>query len=169
MSRATSEAFAAGAEAVVVIGADCPELDAALVERAFDSLRDHPLVFGPAKDGGYYLVGLRAALPHCSRASLGAPATCWRPPSRKRGKLGVEPFLLPELSDVDEPADLEVWEKARCASRTCPSLFPTLNEAEHLPLTLKHAAGSEPLEIIVADGGSRDETLRIAQSHGATW
>ena len=63
MGRATKDAFEAGAQAVVVIGADCPDLNAAVVGRAFDSLRAHPLVFGPAKDGGYYLIGLHAAQP----------------------------------------------------------------------------------------------------------
>jgi rSAM/selenodomain-associated transferase 2/rSAM/selenodomain-associated transferase 1 len=167
MLRATNEAFAAGIGAVVVIGADCPEFEVAQVERAFDSLRTHPLVFGPATDGGYYLVGLREATPSLFEGITWGTSSVLETSAANARKMGVEPFLLPELSDVDELADLEVWEKARCASRSVSVIIPTLNEAAHLPLTLKHARACEPLEIIVADGGSRDETLRIAQSHGA--
>ncbi len=167
MLRATNEAFAAGMDAVVVIGADCPELDAAQVERAFDSLRTHPLVLGPATDGGYYLVGLRRPLPGLFQGIAWSTRSVLADSIARAREKGIEPCLLPELSDVDEPPDLLVWERVRPVSRTVSVIIPTLNEAEHLPLTLKHAAASEPMEIIVADGGSRDDTIHIAQSHGA--
>jgi glycosyltransferase A (GT-A) superfamily protein (DUF2064 family) len=45
---------------LVVIGSDCPSLDAALLERAFRRLdTGSQAVIGPAADGGYYLLGLR--------------------------------------------------------------------------------------------------------------
>jgi rSAM/selenodomain-associated transferase 2 len=47
-------------------------------------------------------------------------------------------------------------------------VIPTLNAAEFLPGTLVAAANSEIVrEIIVADGGSHDETVAIAQQAGA--
>lgn len=168
MLRATNQAFGTGVDAVVVIGADCPELDAALIERAFDTLRSHPVVFGPAQDGGYYLVGLRRPLPALFQGIAWSTGSVLVDSIARARQLGIEPRLLQELSDVDEPADLEVWEKARQTSRTVSVVIPTLNEAEHLPLTLKKVAAGEPTEIIVADGGSHDDTLRIAQSCGAT-
>ncbi len=80
---------------------------------------------------------------------------------------GMEPALLPELSDVDEPADLEVWHEASRASRTVSVIIPTLNEAEHLETTLKQVTADRSVEVIVADGGCRDETLHIASAYGA--
>jgi hypothetical protein len=168
MLRATNEAFAAGAEAVVIIGADCPELDAALVQRAFDTLRTHPLVFGPAKDGGYYLVGLRRPLPALFHGIAWSTGSVLADSTAKARQLGCSPFFLPVLSDVDEPADLAAWEKARQASQTVSVIIPALNEGGHLALALNRAAANGSVEIIVADGGSRDDTLRVAQSHGAT-
>ena len=168
MFRASNDAFAAAAQAVVIIGADCPELDAALVERTFDSLRTHPVVFGPAKDGGYYLVGLRRPLPALFQGIAWSTGSVLADSIARARQLEIEPCLLPELADVDEPTDLAAWEKARQTSRKVSVVIPTLNEAEHLPLTLKHALAGEPMEVIVADGGSRDDTVRIAQSHGAT-
>ena len=46
---------------VVLIGSDSPDLPAAFITRAFALLRaDEDAVIGPAKDGGYYLLGMRS-------------------------------------------------------------------------------------------------------------
>ncbi len=44
---------------VAIIGADIPDITAAHVWRAFRALGNADAVFGPARDGGYWLVGLR--------------------------------------------------------------------------------------------------------------
>lgn len=44
---------------VVVIGSDIPDVTAATVARAFNALRGADAVLGPARDGGFWLVGLR--------------------------------------------------------------------------------------------------------------
>ncbi len=50
---------------VCVIGADIPGVTAARVADAFRALGSHDAVFGPAEDGGYWLVGLcRGAQAH---------------------------------------------------------------------------------------------------------
>jgi rSAM/selenodomain-associated transferase 2/rSAM/selenodomain-associated transferase 1 len=165
--RATTDAFNAGMQRVVVIGADCPDLDSTSLERAFSLLTDHPLVFGPAKDGGYYLVGLSEPRPELFRDIPWSTSQVLATSVARAQEAGAQPVLLPELSDVDQPADLETWDRARRASRTLSIIIPTLNEAAQLPETLQHARTIQPVEIIVADGGSRDDTLRIAESHGA--
>jgi uncharacterized protein len=43
---------------VVIIGSDCPAVRPAHVAAAFDALGGSQAVFGPASDGGYWLVGL---------------------------------------------------------------------------------------------------------------
>lgn len=43
----------------ILLGADCPTIDAGVVAEATERLRDHDAVAGPALDGGYYLIGLR--------------------------------------------------------------------------------------------------------------
>lgn len=48
---------------VLAVGTDCLELDGHLVTQAFAVLQDHDAVFGPAEDGGYYLVGTSSYLP----------------------------------------------------------------------------------------------------------
>ncbi|WP_420838977.1 TIGR04282 family arsenosugar biosynthesis glycosyltransferase [Aliiroseovarius subalbicans] len=44
---------------VAIIGADIPGVTSAHIARAFAALGNHDAVFGPAPDGGYWLVGLK--------------------------------------------------------------------------------------------------------------
>ncbi|PCH95704.1 MAG: hypothetical protein COB84_05800 [Rhodobacteraceae bacterium] len=44
---------------VVIVGADIPDITPALIEKAFRALGRHDVVFGPAHDGGYWLIGLK--------------------------------------------------------------------------------------------------------------
>jgi len=48
---------------VILIGADIPDLGAAELRAAAQALRHHDAVFGPAADGGYYLVGMSRRRP----------------------------------------------------------------------------------------------------------
>ena len=43
----------------IVIGTDAPALDARLIKKAIDTLHDAEVVFVPAEDGGYVLLGLQ--------------------------------------------------------------------------------------------------------------
>jgi len=58
MRNAFSKSFEDGYQSVVIIGSDCPELDSATIEQAFDELKKSDVVIGPSVDGGYYLLGM---------------------------------------------------------------------------------------------------------------
>jgi rSAM/selenodomain-associated transferase 1 len=58
-----ADAHAHQIEKVVLIGSDSPHLPAALLQQAFDQLDAHQCVIGPARDGGYYLIGARNIVP----------------------------------------------------------------------------------------------------------
>jgi len=47
----------------IIIGTDCPEIDATLIENAFGVLKEKDIVIGPCKDGGYYLLGMSRPVP----------------------------------------------------------------------------------------------------------
>lgn len=51
------------ADRAVIIGSDSPDLPAQYIRRAFQKLKHKDVALGPATDGGYYLVGLRAPAP----------------------------------------------------------------------------------------------------------
>lgn len=62
LRMATADAFARGHEQVVLIGGDCPALGRSDFEQTAGLWGDGAdVVIGPAIDGGYYLLGLRAA------------------------------------------------------------------------------------------------------------
>jgi rSAM/selenodomain-associated transferase 1 len=48
---------------VLAIGTDCLEIEPDIIRQACDILRERDAVFGPASDGGYYLVGTARYLP----------------------------------------------------------------------------------------------------------
>lgn len=64
LAAATADVFAARRAPLVAIGTDIPLLEPAHLREALGSLETgNDVVFGPANDGGYYLVGLRRPLP----------------------------------------------------------------------------------------------------------
>jgi len=58
MKNAFIEGFNKGYERIVLIGSDLPDIDAIHLESGLKALQTNDVVFGPALDGGYYLVGL---------------------------------------------------------------------------------------------------------------
>ncbi|MBI4540497.1 MAG: TIGR04283 family arsenosugar biosynthesis glycosyltransferase [Gemmatimonadetes bacterium] len=99
-------AFAGGASAVCAIGTDVPALDRAVVGRAFRTLASHDVVFGPALDGGYYLVGLAARRPELFHGIPWSTATVLEASRAAAGRLGLRIAELQPLADVDTPRDL---------------------------------------------------------------
>ncbi|WOB45194.1 DUF2064 domain-containing protein [Thermoleptolyngbya oregonensis NK1-22] len=163
---AVEGAIAAGAERVVVIGADCPSVDAAILQQAFTALQSHDLVLGPATDGGYYLIGLRQPLADLFSGIDWGTERVFTQTRAIAQALHLSVATLDPLTDIDTAADLPVWEALR--EQVISVIIPTLNEAAELPSLLETLSPSGTLEVIVADGGSQDDTRAIAQQYGAT-
>ena len=58
MKKAFEKVFALGAKKAVIIGSDCPQLNSEIVNESFKILSQKDVTIGPAKDGGYYLLGM---------------------------------------------------------------------------------------------------------------
>lgn len=117
MGRSFQSAFNAGAKRALIIGTDCPDLDAPLLEQAFCELQQHDLVLGPASDGGYYLIGLRRWIPQLFVDIQWSTATVLERTLAIAAELHLSVALLPVLSDVDYPTDLEIWERIAAGRR----------------------------------------------------
>ena len=101
-----AQAFAQGADAVVLTGSDIPSLDAHLVQAAFDALETAPAVLGPASDGGYYLIGLRApGAPLFDGIEWGTGRVLAQTEALIRAQ-GISAMYLPEQFDVDTAEEL---------------------------------------------------------------
>lgn len=105
LSRATDSA------PILVVGSDIPGLGPAQIRRAFDALSDQPLVFGPATDGGFYLVGARG----CPPDGLFDGVT-WSGATVMRDTLATCPpgsaALIDSLADLDDSASLAAAQAA---------------------------------------------------------
>ncbi|WP_147679011.1 TIGR04282 family arsenosugar biosynthesis glycosyltransferase [Algibacter pacificus] len=58
MLNAFKNGFEAGYSRIVLIGSDLPDINSKHIEVGLNKLNQTEVVFGPAEDGGYYLVGL---------------------------------------------------------------------------------------------------------------
>ena len=117
MARALHTALADGFDSAVIIGSDIPEITTGILVRAFGWLEQKDLVFGPAKDGGYYLIGIRAdclkkAAPALFNHIDWGTGTVLAETLHVVDTLDLSYSLLDVLGDVDWPADIPRWEKA---------------------------------------------------------
>lgn len=110
MARSLAVAFQDGIERVVIIGSDCPNLNANLITKAFHHLGSHDLVLGPAIDGGYYLIGLNYLIPELFIGINWGSSEVFQQTVDIAKKLDVSIAYLPQLADVDRPEDLHIWE-----------------------------------------------------------
>lgn len=106
LERAFGEAFAEGARRVVVIGSDCPAVSAGDVRAARASLTEADVVLGPARDGGYWLVGLSRPQPALFRDIPWSTDAVFALTRQRARELRLRTALLRELVDVDT---LEDW------------------------------------------------------------
>ncbi len=169
MAQAFQRAFDDGCERVVLIGSDCPELNADRLGSAFALLDDHEVVIGPTHDGGYCLMGMtRMVRPLFAHIPWGSDVVLERTLEIVKS-IGFQWTLLEPLTDIDTPEDLPMWERfADMPSQERLSIsviIPALNEAATIESTIQSARQGDPLEIMVADGGSEDGTMDEAQQY----
>jgi len=134
LADAFARAFGRGATRVAIVGSDAPGVTRDTVLRALGALDEADVVLGPAEDGGYYLIALRAPRPELVRGiDWSTPAVMRQTLERATAARLVVRQLEP-LRDVDTLADLRgEWPslEARLAAR--PELRRTLARALGLP------------------------------------
>ena len=106
MHRALCDAFAEGSVRVVVVGSDCPGMNVAHLAAAFAALSADDLVLGPATDGGYWLIGARAATPDVFRGVPWSTSEVRAATRRRAAAAGLRVADLERLPDVDTVEDL---------------------------------------------------------------
>ncbi len=108
LARAVVRARMEGRRDVVVAGSDAPTLDREDLASAFDLLEEADVVFAPAPDGGYTLVGLRGGVdPAAVFTAVRWSSEHALADSRRSAEgRGYRVRLLPSIPDVDELGDL---------------------------------------------------------------
>lgn len=105
LARANRRVIEEG-EAVLLIGTDCPMLDAARLRGAAEQLKSHDAVMLPAEDGGYVLLGLARYDASLFVDIAWSTETVAEATVQRIAALGWSLLVGETLRDVDEPADL---------------------------------------------------------------
>ena len=107
MRSALEEVLAQGYQKAMVIGSDCPDMNSEVLEQAIEQLASHDLVIGPAKDGGYYLIGMRKVYDTLFQDIPWSTPEVLSKTLAEAKSLGLKISLLRELADVDVYEDLD--------------------------------------------------------------
>ena len=101
---------------VVIIGADAPGMRARHLRRAFHALRGADAVFGPAADGGYWLIGLnrRRAAPDLFKGVRWSTKHALKDTAQTLPAY-FDVRMVETLADVDEAGDLSLIGPAAAA------------------------------------------------------
>jgi hypothetical protein len=111
MSNAFHDGFDDGYTKIVLIGSDLPNITKNVIHEGFRSLIQNDIVFGPAEDGGYYLVGM-SKFHKCIFKNK-----AWSTPNLLEETLAelkqkkIEVSLIETLNDIDTFEDLQGYPK----------------------------------------------------------
>ena len=97
-----------GMEKVVLIGTDCPSLEGTHLVQAFEALEHSDLVLGPARDGGYYLIGMKRRADFLFEGITWSSELVLSQTLTLAAEQGLHSSLLPIMEDIDSPED---WER----------------------------------------------------------
>lgn len=108
LQRAFTEGFDRGGRRIAIIGTDCPELTAGDIDAAWTALTGSEVVLGPANDGGYWLIGLRAPGGELFRDIEWGGSRVLSQTVQRASRLGLRVHQLRALGDIDTAED---WER----------------------------------------------------------
>lgn len=98
--------FEEGAERVVLIGSDAPQISPSALQQAFAELATCDVVLGSAEDGGYYLIGAARRVPPLFEGIPWSTPGVWPRTIALLQEHGLRWSELPPAYDIDQEADL---------------------------------------------------------------
>lgn len=104
MYKAFENLFLKAYEKVIIIGSDLYDLSPQLISDAFDALKQNEFVIGPAKDGGYYLLGMKKLNKKIFENKVWSTESVLS--DTMKDLEGKNTKLLIELNDIDTYEDL---------------------------------------------------------------
>ncbi|MEJ7610613.1 MAG: TIGR04282 family arsenosugar biosynthesis glycosyltransferase [Ferruginibacter sp.] len=109
MKNAFAATFQKGYDKIVIIGTDCPDLNAGIIMNAFAYLNLHDVVIGPAEDGGYYLLGMKKLYHELFDDIRWSTDSVLTGTTTKCAALQLDYYLLPVLKDIDVAEDWQTF------------------------------------------------------------
>lgn len=96
-------------DGALIIGSDCASFDRKNLDHAIQELRHHDVVIGPAKDGGYYLLGMKRLIPDLFIHKSWSSDILLRQTLHDLKSSNLSFSLLQELNDIDEWEDWQEY------------------------------------------------------------
>lgn len=94
---------------VMLLGTDCPSLDAKVLQNASQRLEsDHSVLFVPAEDGGYVLIGVRGRAPRIFDGIAWGGNSVMAHTRNLLHQQSLDWDEMPPLHDIDTPQDLHL-------------------------------------------------------------
>jgi len=109
MMNAFKTVFDEGINRAVLIGSDIPDISSLIIKQAIESLDNNSLVIGPAKDGGYYLVGMKRLHEFIFNKINWGTENVFTSTIEKIKLNNLSVFLTGELFDIDTEEKLREW------------------------------------------------------------
>ena len=145
--HATEDLFALGYDSVCLIDSDSPTLPPAFLQAAISELArpGDRVVFGPAEDGGYYLIGLKKIHRQLFEQIDWSTSRVLVQSVARAKEIDLPVTLLPSWFDVDDEAALrqlcyELFLKNR---RRAPQSLPVAYQAPHTRAYLKRLINND--------------------------
>jgi hypothetical protein len=108
MLNAFKYAFQKAYRKVVIIGSDCFDITPKIIQEAFKAIPQNNFVLGPTHDGGYYLIGMTALHVSLFKNKKWSSDEVLQDTLIDIRNMNGSYKLLPELTDIDTEADLEL-------------------------------------------------------------
>ncbi len=106
LTAAFARAFDAGYDHVGAVGSDILGLTPTILEEGFIVLDQYDVVIGPAKDGGYYFIGMSHFMPQLFENIVWSTSEVLTTTKQRVRSLGLNISELSELEDLDEATNM---------------------------------------------------------------
>jgi rSAM/selenodomain-associated transferase 1 len=127
---------------VIAFNSDSPHLPASVLANAFESLISHDLVVGPTHDGGYYLVGAKAAHPALFHGDGMGTNSALDALLARAQSLGLSVGFTDPFYDIDVEGDLNrLAEELHLAPARAPRTAAWLRQWQRMMPQLRSTAG----------------------------
>ena len=107
MDNVIRDLLGMGAKKTVITGADIPDLNSAIIREAFAALEHADIVIGPARDGGYYLIGMKSPHPEIFQDIPWSTGSVLKETMRIIERLQLRCARITMLSDLDTENDYQ--------------------------------------------------------------
>lgn len=107
MKNAFKKGFADGYQRIVLIGSDLPDINSNHLQDGLKALNKNDVVFGPAIDGGYYLIGLTKMHDFVFNNKPWSEPNLLDVTLNELKQKNISYTLLKALNDIDTFEDLE--------------------------------------------------------------